>query len=490
MARVLVLGATGYVGGRLVPRLLEDSHRITCLVRDSRRLEGKPWYHQVIITQGDVLDKSTLMAPFAEADIIYYLVHSMRAGKGSFEELDREAAKNVAEAAEAGAVKQIVYLGGLGKVSDSQSAHLRSRNEVGAILKTGATPVTVFRAAVIVGAGSLSFELIHHLINRLPIMICPRWIYSRTQPIGIDDVISYLRAAVDRTEAYNQTIDIGGPEIMSYGDMTMTIARVLKLKRRLIPVPVLTPRLSSYWVNLVTPIPSSVAGPLIEGLRFDTICDNSLAEKIFDIRPAHFEDSVRRALRAVSSGNIETNWTSAAGKQDAIEIDSSHIKRDCRRQMVDADAESVFVVIRSIGGKNGWYYGNWLWKLRGFIDKQMGGVGLRRGRRHPSTITAGEALDFWRVEEYQNNRRMRLKAEMKVGGHAWLDFEVKPLDRHQSELIQTAEYYPRGLIGLLYWYGVYPIHAMVFRGLSRAIARRALELSRNRTNRDLNLRGE
>jgi uncharacterized protein YbjT (DUF2867 family) len=474
MARILVLGATGYVGGRLVPRLIEDGHDVSCLVRNPRRLESQPWSKHIKIYKGDVLDSSTLTAPFSETDIICYLIHSMGSGEENFEELDRTAAQNVASVAEASNTKRIIYLGGLGKTDGDQSPHLRSRNEVGEILKSYKTPVTIFRAAVIVGSGSLSFELIHHLVNRLPLMICPRWIYSKTQPIGIADVLTYLRKAIAEPLSVGKTIDIGGPDIMNYGDMMMAVAKELKLRRYLIPVPVLTPRLSSYWVNLVTPIPTSVANALIESLRYDTVCDNSLASEIFDIRPVLFKDAVSRALNSVASHNVETFWTGAGGDILPVEIDPSHLKEDKRTVELHTPVENLFSVIKSIGGKNGWYYANWLWRFRGFIDKQLGGVGLRRGRRDPDRISIGEPLDFWRVEDYIENKKLRLKAEMRVGGHAWLEFEVESIGKSKTRLTQTAQFYPRGLLGLLYWYSIYPVHALIFGGLIRSIAKRVV----------------
>jgi len=473
MARVLVLGATGYVGGRLVPRLLDDRHEVAVLTRDRRRLEDRPWSPRVAIHEGDALHPESLRVPFGEAEIVYYLVHSMAAGEGEFERLDREAARHVSRVAADAGVARIIYLGGLGDDQEEQSAHLRSRNEVGRILRAGTVPVTEFRAAVIVGSGSLSFELIHHLTNRLPVMICPRWIYTRTQPIGINDVIAYLRAAPSRPESAGKQIDIGGPDVLTYGDMIRTVARVLGLRRLLISVPVLTPRLSSYWINLVTPVPVKVARPLIEGLRYPTVCNNTEARKLFDIRPEPFEQAVQRALQSVAAHRIETRWTGAAGSVPAVNVDSSHLKYDRRVVPVRARAEDLYAVFASIGGANGWYYANWLWRIRGFIDKQVGGVGLRRGRRHPLEITTGEALDFWRVEAHQKYKLLRLKAEMRVWGHAWLQFETHCSDTGLCTLIQTAEYYPRGLFGHAYWYSVYPLHALVFRGLSRAIAQRA-----------------
>jgi hypothetical protein len=304
-------------------------------------------------------------------------------------------------------------------------------------------------------------------------MICPRWVYTKTQPIGIGDVLKYLVAAIDQPDSSGRIVDIGGPQVLTYREMMLSVARVLALKRFLIPVPVLTPRLSSYWVNLVTPIPSRLARPLIEGLRHETICENDKARELFDIEPVPFEEAVRRALGRVASHTVETTWTSASGAIEPAHLDPSHLMVDRREAQVAAPAERLFEVISSIGGRNGWYYADWLWNLRGFIDQQLGGVGIRRGRRHPIHTAPGEALDFWRVEEYLEGRKMRLRAEMKVWGQAWLEFEVHPEDNRQSRLIQTARYYPKGLFGLVYWYSVYPLHSLVFRGMIRAIARRA-----------------
>lgn len=474
MATILVLGATGYVGGRLVPRLLEREHPVRCLVRDRRKIMGRPWSGQVEVVEGDVLKPATLPAAFAGIEIVYYLVHSMDSAGSAFAQLDRIAAENVSRCAADAGVSRVIYLGGLGRRDEEQSEHLRSRHETGDILRQGSVPVTELRAAVIVGSGSISFELIHHLVNRLPFMICPRWVYTRTQPIAISDVLRYLLHTVELPVTTGKIIDIGGPEVMSYRQMMLTVAKVLGLRRVLLQVPVLTPRLSSYWVNLVTPIPAQLARALIEGLRHETICENDTATRIFDIRPLSFEDAVRRALARVAAADIETSWIDASGGSAATEIDPSHFRIDHRELDVKQSAENVFRVVCSMGGQNGWYYANWLWRLRGFIDQQLGGVGLRRGRRHPRELAVGDALDFWRVEEFLPNRKLSLRAEMKVWGHAWLEFAVEPLGDGACRLIQTARYYPRGLFGIFYWYSVYPLHALVFRGLIRAIARRAL----------------
>ncbi|MDH4158396.1 MAG: SDR family oxidoreductase, partial [candidate division Zixibacteria bacterium] len=397
MPFVLVLGATGYVGGRLVPRLLGHGHRVRCFARDPRKLAGRSWASRVEIIPGDLLQLETLGPAMKDIDCIYYLVHSMASGEKVFENLDRAAASNVAVAAAQSRVRQIVYLGGLGKRGTEQSPHLRSRQEVGNVLRSTGVPVTELRAAVIVGSGSLSFEMIHHLTNRLPVMICPRWVYTRTQPIAIQDVLRYLIESLDNDQAAGKVFDIGGPEVLTYRDMMLTIARVLGLKRWLIPVPVLTPRLSSYWVNLVTPITAGLARPLIEGLRHETVCENRIARDVFGFEPITFEHAVQQALAGASGTSVESSWTDASPLAEQPSIDPSHLIIDRREILVAAGANQVFAVISSLGGDNGWPYADWLWALRGFIDKQLGGIGLRRGRRHPHAIAVGDPLDFWRV---------------------------------------------------------------------------------------------
>ncbi|MDZ4724449.1 MAG: SDR family oxidoreductase [candidate division Zixibacteria bacterium] len=469
--RVLVIGATGYVGSQLVPCLLREGHHVTCLVRNREKMMNRPWNTRVKIHEGDVLKPAGLKGLLEDQDVVYYLVHSMATSNGDFAELDRCAAANIGRAAKNTGVKRIIYLGGLGRRQEHQSLHLKSRHEVGDVLRQSGVPVTEFRAAVIIGAGSLSFEMVHHLANRLPVMICPRWVITRTQPISIDDVTSYLVAALDQPESVGKIIDIGGPEVLTYRDMILVVARVLGLHRLLIKVPVLTPRLSSYWVGLVTPIPIMPARALIEGLRHETVCENDDALTLFDIRPKSFEAAVRQALAPVLPGQIAR--PSSEGESVIAHIEPSHILIDQRKIEVEASSERVFKIISSIGGNNGWYCADTLWKIRGFIDQLIGGVGLRRGRGNQDDIALGEALDFWRVEELEYGRRMLLRAEMKVPGKAWLEFEVKPVGQNSCVLTQTARFYPRGLLGLLYWYGVYPVHVLVFRGMASAIARRS-----------------
>ncbi len=473
MATILVIGATGYIGGRLVPRLITQGHIVRVLVRDPQKVRDRNW-DSVEIYKGDLHKPGSLPDAFKSIDIVYYLAHAMSSGKTSFEKYDRSAAWHVMTLCQLNNVKRIIYLGGLGKRSKNQSPHLRSRHEVGDILRAGSVPVTEFRAAVIIGSGSSSFEIIHHLVNRLPVMICPKWIYVKTQPIAIRDVLQYLIECIDKPTTAGRIFDIGGPDVLTYKDMMLTIARELGLKRYLIPVPVLTPTLSSYWVNLVTPAPAQIARVLIESLRHETICENNYALDEFSVKPMRFDQAVKHALNKINLQEIETAWTDASPVILHSSVDPSHILSNKQVVKVNAPAEKVFSVVTSLGGDRGWLYANLLWKIRGFIDKQIGGVGLRRGRRHPTNLSTGDALDFWRVEEYIPDKRIVLRAEMKVWGAAWLEFETTPLNDSHSLLTQTARYYPKGLAGLFYWYSVYPIHVFVFRGMARAIGKFAL----------------
>ncbi len=474
MATILVLGATGYIGRRLVPRLVAKGHEVRTFVRRPSKAAITGCEHCRII-QGDVLDKASLEGAMDGIDVVYYLVHSMAHGEEEFERRDRVAATNVADVARRRGVKRIIYLGGLGRRDVPQSAHLKSRHEVGHLLRSSGIPVTEFRAAVIVGSGSASFEMMHHLVNRLPVMICPRWVMVRTQPIAVKDVLAYLLEALERNESAGLSIDIGGPQVLTYREMMLTVAKVLGLKRLLLQVPVLTPRLSSYWVNLVTPIPTSLARALIESLRSETICENDIAQRIFDCRPVDFETAVRTALERVTTSSVESTWTQADRARPEEPIDPSHLLSDRQSVETTASPERLFAAVSAIGGETGWYYADWLWKVRGFIDKQLGGVGLRRGRRHRTDIRPGEALDFWRVEEVVPGVRLVLRAEMIVWGQAWLEFVVERLEHGGSRLVQTARYYPKGIFGFIYWYSIYPIHAAVFRGMARSIARCASE---------------
>ncbi|MBL8156035.1 MAG: SDR family oxidoreductase [Anaerolineae bacterium] len=477
---VLITGVTGYIGGRLVPLLLAAGYRVRVMVRDPIRLQGRSWIAQVDVVQADVLQPDTLDAALAGIDAAYYLIHSMRGGE-NFHERDIRAARNFGIAAERQGVKRIIYLGGLGDTTTALSPHLRSRQQTGDALRECAVPVTEFRAGVIVGSGSLSFEMIRYLTERVPIMICPRWVFTRIQPIGIRDTLDYLVSAVKTPESAGQIIEIGGAEIMTYRDMMFGYARARGLRRFMIPVPVLTPHLSSYWVHWVTPIPSDIARPLIEGLRNEVIVRGDTARKLFpDIQPGTFAVAVSRALEKLKASEVETSWADALVSSQPDQppaVLSTHegMFLEQRQQFVRATPSAVFQAFARLGGSNGWLYFNWAWYLRGLLDRLVGGVGLRRGRRHPTEVRVGDALDFWRVEAVEPDRLLRLRAEMKVPGLAWLQFKAEPLEDGSTQLTQTAFFAPKGLFGLLYWYGLYPLHSLIFSGMIRKLAQRATE---------------
>lgn len=475
---VLVTGVTGYIGGRLVPRLLEAGCRVRCLARDPARLQGRPWLDQVEVCSGDCLQPETLATAMEHIEVAYYLVHSMAGGR-DFEQRDVRAARNFARAAQAAGVQRIIYLGGLGDAETELSEHLRSRQETGTVLRETGVPVTEFRAAVIVGSGSLSFEIIRYLTERLPVMICPRWLYTKVQPIAIRNVLDYLVAALNTPESVGRILEIGGAEVMAYGDMLRGYARVRSLKRWLVPVPVLTPRLSSYWVHLVTPVPAVIVRPLIQGLRNDVIVQDDLARRIFpEIKPFDYATAVRLALGNLTNGKVQTAWSDALASSQGdvrpvVLTTKEGIILERRECIVPAPAAAVYRAFTTLGGATGWLCMNWAWRFRGFIDRLLGGVGMRRGRRDPQDVRVGDALDFWRVEAVEVNSLMRLRAEMKVPGRAWLEFRVEPREGQTSLLSQTAFFAPRGLAGLLYWYLLYPIHALIFSGMIKALARRA-----------------
>ncbi|MGK2961529.1 MAG: SDR family oxidoreductase [Gemmatimonadaceae bacterium] len=480
---ILVTGATGYIGGRLVPRLLADGHRVRCVVRDPSRLEGRPWHGSVEIVAGDVFDPASLRVALDGVSVAYYLIHSMGAG-AHFEERDLVAARNFSAAARAAGVKRIIYLGGLAEPSPALSEHLRSRQETGEALREGGVPVTEFRAGVIVGSNSLSFEMIRYLTERVPVMICPRWVYTRTQPIGIRDVLEYLAQSLSVPESAGRIVEIGGADVISYGEMMTVYAEVRGLKRWLVPVPFLTPRLSSLWVNLVTPIPASIARPLVEGLRNENVVTNPAARELFpDIEPAGYRVSVVRALDNLKASKVETAWSDAlsTSQRDVAPVrfaSEEGMLIEHRQRIVAASAAQVFREFTSVGGARGWLYMNKAWKLRGLADRLIGGVGLRRGRRDPDRLRAGDALDFWRVEAVEQDKLLRLRAEMKVPGMAWLQFKATPRADGSTLLEQTAFFAPKGLAGTLYWYALYPVHRVIFSGLIDRLGERAIRTAR------------
>jgi uncharacterized protein YbjT (DUF2867 family) len=482
---VLVTGATGYIGGRLVPRLLEAGFRVRCLVRDPARLQGRPWVGQAEVAAGDCLRADTLPPALQGVEVAFYLVHSMAGGR-DFEQRDVLAARNFAAAAKAAGVQRIIYLGGLGDPDTALSEHLRSRQETGAVLRETGVPVTEFRAPVIVGSGSLSFEIIRYLTERLPVMICPRWLYTRVQPIAIRNVLDYLVAALDTPASTGRIIEIGGVDVLTYGDLLRGYAKARGLKRWLVPVPVLTPRLSSYWVHLVTPVPAVIARPLIQGLRNDVVVRDETALRLFpQIRPLDYATALRLALANLETGQVETAWSDAlsSSQGDAAPVilaTQEGIILERRQRTVSASAPTVYRAFSRLGGTTGWLCMDWAWRVRGLIDRLLGGVGLRRGRRDPQDVRIGDAVDFWRVEAVEPDRLLRLRAEMKVPGRAWLEFKVEPIDVGISRLSQSAFFAPRGLTGLLYWYLLYPIHAVIFSGLAKNLALLAEELATKR----------
>jgi len=476
---ILVTGATGYIGGRLVPRLLELGYRIRCLVRDPAPLQRYAWRNAVEIVAGDVLQPDTLLLAMQGVSAAYYLVHSMSAGS-DFHQLDLIAAHNFGTAAQSAGVERIIFLGGLAETTSNLSEHLRSRLQTGDTLRSAGIPVTEFRAGVIVGSGSISFEMIRYLTERVPAMICPRWVYTPTQPIGIWEVLEYLATALAVPESSGRIIEIGGSEVISYGEMMMVYADVRGLKRWMVPVPVLTPRLSSYWVNLVTPIPAAIARPLIEGLRTESTVHDPIARQLFPhIQPVDYRTSVERALAQLEPSKIDPNWTDAitTATDDrgpiTVTIHEGMILEHHKR-VVPASAEAVYHIFTGLGGKRGWFNVNWAWRIRGFVDRMFGGVGFRRGRRDPDELQVGDALDFWRVETLEPGQLLRLRSEMKTPGIAWLQWQLTPKEKKKALLLQTSFFAPKGLLGWLYWYAAYPLHKLIYRTLIDQIATRAI----------------
>ena len=475
---ILVTGATGYIGGRLIPHLLEHGYLVRVLVRDSVRLQGRPWLDQIEVVQGNVLNPDTLAAATEGIESAYYLIHSM-GEHADFGQRDLDAARNFGNAARSAGVQHIIYLGGLGDPDSELSEHLRSRQQTGDKLRESGVPVTEFRAGIIVGSGSVSFEMIRYLAERLPVMICPRWVFTRTQPIAIRDALKYLVAALETPQSKNKIVEIGGQDILTYREMMLIYARLRGLRRYIIPIPLLTPHLSSYWVHLVTPIPSNIAHPLIKGLRNEVILRDQSAQRLFpQIQPMHYEAAVTLALSRLEAGDVETIWSDAlvSSQWDTPPValttqDGMLIEQ--RQRVVDASPAAIYREFTALGGQRGWLALNPLWRLRGFLDRLAGGVGFRRGRRHPSDLRVGDAVDFWRVEAIEPGRLMRLRAEMRVPGRAWLQFKAEPLTAHQTQLIQTAYFAPKGLLGLLYWYLLYPLHGYIFSRLIGKLAERA-----------------
>ena len=472
---ILLTGATGYVGGVLLTELEREGHRVRCLARRPGKLAGKTAPDTEIMA-GDASDPDDLARACAGINTAYWLVHSMESGV-DFERADRLAAERFAVAAKAAGVRRLIYLGGLGAEDDQLSAHLRSRHEVGAILRASGLDVVEFRASIIVGAGSFSFDLVRTLVERLPVMICPAWLATPTQPIAITDVVAYLAAAVSLPPGPPRIFDIGGPDKVSYGAIMQEYARQRGLSRLMIPVPVLTPRLSSLWLKLVTPRYSKVGRKLIDGLKNPTVVTSDAALREFAIRPRNLATAVGEATEQEDAAFAGKRWADLA---DAEELPRRYGGAhqgtrlvDHRHQVISVSPERAFAAIERIGGTNGWYAANWLWTLRGWLDQLIGGPGMARGRRDPDRLRTGDTLDCWRVEICEPPRRLRLAAEMKLPGRGWLEFEVVPRDGDVT-IHQTAVFDPRGLGGLAYWYAIWPLHELVFRRMLAGIARHAV----------------
>jgi len=479
--RILVTGATGYIGGRLVPRLAEDGHEVRCLTRKPEKLAGVPWAEQVEVVTGDALDPDSLRGPLEGVEVVYYLVHSIGTG-GHFEDTDRRAAQNVAEAAKAAGVGRIVYLGGLVPAEDeAMSAHLSSRAEVGQIFLDSGVPAVVLQAGVIIGSGSASFEMLRYLTERLPVMVTPIWVESRVQPIAVRDVLTYLIGALDLPAATNRRFDIAGPDILTYREMMQRYAAAAGLKRRIIlPVRVLTPWLSSQWVNLVTPVPKAIAQPLIESLRNSVVATEQDITALVPADLLGFDEAVARALEQSRTGEVATRWSGAdwpGAPSDPMPTDpewsGGTVYRDERSTPVAATVDQLWRAVEGIGGDRGWYSFPLAWAVRGLLDRLAGGVGLRRGRRHPDVTAVGEAIDFWRVEALERGEVLRLRAEMRLPGTAWLEFAIEAEDGDDPILHQRALFIPRGLAGTLYWWSVWPFHGVVFGSMLRNLAKAA-----------------
>ena len=486
--RVLVTGATGYIGGRLAPRLLDAGHSVRATARRFERMHDRPWADRVELVEADLFDEASLEQALEGVDVAYYLVHSMAGGR-DFLDRDRRAAENFVAAAKRAHcnLKHVIYLGGLQHAGERErSAHLRSRAEVGRILRES-LPTTEFRAGPIIGSGSASFEMVRYLTERLPMMVTPKWVRNDVQPIGIADVLRYLIAAAQREPM--GVVDVGADRL-TFERMMQVYAEVRGLIRRVIlPTPVLAPELASRWVGLVTPISNKIARPLVKGVVEPIVADTTQAQRHFpEIEPVAYREAVKRALDRIEQNVVETRWSGAAqglASGTAVELgDEQGLTREVRRIEVDAPQRCVFDAFTSLGGAKGWHVWKWAWGVRGVMDQIAGGPGLRRGRRHPRELLEGEAVDFWRVERVERPRLLRLRAEMKVPGRAWLQFEADPMGDRRTTLTQSALFEPKGLLGFLYWWSMYPVHLLIFSDMVEAVGRDAEAIARRRSAAD------
>lgn len=477
---IAIAGATGYIGGRLAPLLLQAGYSLRCLVRSPGKLRDPGWADNphLEIRQTKLDEAESLAKDLTGCDAAYYLVHSMTSAGSEYADRDRQLASKFAQAARHAGVGRIIYLGGLGETGADLSEHLSSRREVEEALASSGVPVTVLRAAMIIGAGSASFEILRYLVERLPVMITPKWVSTACQPIAVNNVIGYLIGTLSVPETTGGIFDIGGPDVLCYRDLMRVMAEEAGLRPRwIIPVPVLTPRLSSYWIHLVTPLSHDIAKPLAEGLKNPVVCREDRITKLIPQQLLTVREGIHAALSNIADRQVETNWAMAGPIPGDPDWAGGAVFRDDRKLTIEAPDWAVFHAVCRVGGGNGWYAADWLWKVRGWIDILAGGPGLRRGRRDPEMVRYGEALDFWRVVGLERNRSVALRAEMRLPGEAMLEFHIEPHGAGQCTLQQLARFQPRGLPGLLYWYAVAPLHHIVFRGMLLGIQREAMQLA-------------
>ncbi|WP_029033669.1 SDR family oxidoreductase [Salinimicrobium terrae] len=472
--KILLTGATGYIGKRLLPVLLEQGHEVVCCVRDRNRFPSEGIYlnPQISLLEVDFLKEPPSPEAIKDIDAAYYLIHSMSAGTGDFAEMEAASAHNFLKLVEQTSVKQIIYLTGITNEKEL-SKHLSSRKNVEEILRRSNIPLTALKAGIIVGSGSASFEIMRDLVEKLPVMITPKWVTTKSQPVAIRNVLEYLSGVLLRNETFNRSFDIGGPDVLTYKEMMLQFAEVRGFKRRIITVPVMTPRLSSYWLYFVTSTSYKLAVNLVDSMKIEVIARDNKLEKKLGIRPIPYKEAVQLAFQKIEQNSVISSWKDSLASSYADNSLLEHINvptdgcfKDHREKKITGNPNSVLDNIWAIGGVRGWYYGNWLWKIRGFMDKMVGGVGLRRGRTHPHHINTGDTLDFWRVlAADKKNRRLLLYAEMKLPGEAWLEFKIT--ERNGEHFLQqTATFRPNGLAGRLYWYTVLPFHFFVFEGMA------------------------
>ncbi|SHN20030.1 Uncharacterized conserved protein YbjT, contains NAD(P)-binding and DUF2867 domains [Cyclobacterium lianum] len=472
--KILLTGATGYIAQRLLPALLQDGHEVVCAVRDKNRFNSDRFPSKNLsLAEVDFLDSDSLKNIPDDIDLAYYLIHSMSTQRGNFEEMEATCATNFRNRIQETSARQVIYLSGI--VNEEElSKHLSSRQQVETILSDGGYALTTLKAGIIVGSGSASFEIIRDLVEKLPLMIAPQWLKTRCQPIAIRNVVEFLQGVILREDTYNQSFDIGGPDILTYKEMLLHFARIRDLKRRILVVPVMTPRISSYWLYFVTSTSFDLAKNLVDSMKIEVICTPNDLDKTLEIQLIGYDDAIRLAFDKIEQNQVLSSWKDAQtsdllhkGLTRYMEVPVNGCYVEVRRLPIENE-EQVLRNVWKIGGKQGWYYGNWLWEIRGFLDQLVGGVGMRRGRKSETEIAAGESLDFWRVLiASQEQKRLLLYAEMKLPGEAWLEFKIE-----KGELVQTATFRPLGIWGRLYWYSVFPFHGFIFGGMIRNIVNR------------------